>query len=372
MRRNTANQIIASLATVLLCVGVGLAESSGPLDGQIASTSQPTTQPADTTVLVRLGDRAVIRQADVDLALINDRPERFDNIKESVVNRLVDDRIWDLYLLDHPDLVNDEDIERQIQNQLTRLRLKTVADLETMLRERGGITLDEHRQRLRRRLAFSRIGQGGMDQGKNDEDLQAIYDANPDHFNSTLVSARQIIIRSPWWDTPQQKEEKKQKLEKIRMDLVSGARTWDECMAESDIKLPNGGRMNSFKRYEISEELAKVAFELEPGQYSPVLETRLGFHLMQITHRKQGTNRLPNPQVKSQIMAYLQNRAKQQAIDSVLSKAPIIGVQPPRMPEFMRQALATRPAETQPAIDRSDVLNSEEPVVEPEVDPLGP
>jgi len=320
------------------------------VDERKVPVTQPTSQPADSIVLVRLGDRAVITQADVDIAMIKDRPERFESIKESVVNRLVDDRIWDLYLEDNPDLVSDKDVDRQLQNQLARLGLKTIENLEERVRERLGITFEEHRQGLRRRLAVGRIVQNALDKGKRGEDLRAIYDANPDHFNSTLVSARQIILRSPCWETPRQREEKKQKLNKMREDLISGARTWEECMAESDIKLPNQGRMNSFKRYEIAEELASAAFELKPEQYSPVLETRLGFHLLQITHRSQGTNRLPNPQVRSQIRTYLQAEAKRKAVQSVLSQAPIIGVQPPRMPEFMRKILATRPATTtQPA-----------------------
>ncbi len=363
MRRDINERVLTCLGMVLLMTGCTLAEPVGhavaeksgatqpaaPANAAVSCATQPTSQPADSIVLVRLGDRAVVTQADVDKALIKEWPERFERVKEGVVNALVDERIWDLYLADHPELVKEEDVERQIEYQLTRLRFKSIQELEKRLRERDRITLEEHRQRTRRKLLVGRLIQDGLNKGKEESALKAIYDANPDHFNSTLVSARQIILRSPCWETPQQRAEKKQKLNKMRADLISGSRTWDQCMAESGTKLPDGGRINSFKRYEmgeIGEELAKAAFSLKPGEYSEVVETPLGFHLLQLRDRKQGTNTLPKPQVKSQILKYLQTEAVLEARASVLAKAPIIGVQPPSMPEFMRQILATRPAPT--------------------------
>ncbi len=360
MRWDMDRRVLTWVVAVLLTVGGALADTADttnpeavnatqpakPADLPASCATRPASQPADSIILVRLGDRAVVTQADVDKALSNERPERFESVKESVVNGLVDERIWDMYLEAHPDLVKEEDVENQLLYQVKRLRLKTIDDLAKRLRERGGTTLEEHRQRTRRKLAVGRVVQSGSDKGKTEEALKAIYDANPDHFNSTLVSARQIILRSPCWETPRQREEKKQKLNKMREDLISGARTWEQCMSESNFKLPNGGRMNSFKRHEISEALAKAAFALEPGQYSEVLETRLGFHLLQVTNRKQGTNTLPNPQVRSQILDYLETEATRNARESVLSKVPIIGVQPPSMPEFMCKILASRPAPT--------------------------
>lgn len=342
----TSSGALADATTTTNPTAVNATQPAKPADLPASCATQPASQPADSIILIRLGDRAVVTQADVDKALLNERPERFQSIKESVVNGLVDDRIWDIYLEAHPDLVKEEDVENQLLYHVKRLRLKTIDDLAKRLRERDGTTLEEHRQRTRRKLAVGRLVQSGTDKGKTEEALKAIYDANPDHFNSTLVSARQIIVRSPCWETPQQREEKKQKLNKMREDLISGARTWEQCMSDSNFKLPNGGRMNSFKRHEISEELAKGAFALEPGQYSQVLETRLGFHLLQVTNRKQGTNTLPNPQVRSQILDYLETEATRKARESVLSKLPIIGVQPPSMPEFMCKILATRPAPT--------------------------
>jgi hypothetical protein len=160
------------------------------------------------------------------------------------------------------------------------------------------------------------------------------------------------MIKVPPYATPEQRREKREKLAQIRADIIAGKRSWDECLVESDWRTQRHGSMNSFKRYQIVEPLAKAAFALSPGEYSDIIESSFGYHLLHVQSRRKGTDGFDHPKTQFQIRAFLNKQAVQQVRQKVLEKYPLVGIRPPAMPKFIREALAattSKPAASQPA-----------------------
>lgn len=57
-------------------------------------------------------------------------------------------------------------------------------------------------------------------------------------------------------------------------------------------------------------DFEKVAFALQPGQTSDVVKTQYGYHIINVSERKEG-ERKPFESVKEQIKATLRNKALQ-------------------------------------------------------------
>ncbi len=354
------------VALTAACGASLFGQQTNPSAGEQATTatrpsiSSAETQPADndpaisSQVLVYMGNMPAVTQANVDRMLRRVAPDRFEDLKDKVVFQLIKGRVWDLYLKEHPGFVTDQEVEKAVQNVVKKLHLKTVDKLADRLMERSGTTMEEYRQRMRRKLVVGKIIEKVMEK-IDEETVKKVFQANPEHFNATLVAARQIVKFIPPYKTPQQREAIRREMEKIRQDLVSGERTWEECLKESDWGRRKGGKLGSFPRHRgVPEPVAKAAFALDEGQFSDVIETDLGFHILQVLDHKPGNEGLEKGTTRWQVRAWLQKKALIEAQDEILEKYPIVGVQAPQMPQHMVDKLTagdtptTEPAASQP------------------------
>lgn len=322
-------------------------------DNPAAATQPAATQPSITSeVLVYMGDFPAVTQADVDRLLRRYNPERYESLKDQVVFQLVKDRVWDLYLKEHPGFVTEKEVDEAVENVVKKLGLKSVNQLAEKMMKKSGGNIEDYRRRLRRKLVVGKIIEQAMEK-TDEETIKQVFEANPEHFNATLVAARQIVKFVPPYKTEQQREAIRKKMEKIREDLVSGKRTWEECLQESDWGRKRGGKIGSFPRHRgLPEPVAEAAFSLEEGEISKVIESELGFHILQILDHKPGSEGLEKGTTRWQVRSWLQKKALLEARNTILDKYPIIGMRAPEMPDYMREQLAaaaTRPAATQPA-----------------------
>lgn len=123
------------------------------------------------------------------------------------------------------------------------------------------------------------------------------------------------------------------KIEDLLKQLKAGASFYDLAFAESDCdSSAEGGEWGTFKPEDIREELAAVAFKMEEGKISDVVETPFSYHILKLLKRNQptirvqgATNELPSVSVKlAHIM--LEKKTALPVLDSDAAKKELLAI----------------------------------------------
>jgi hypothetical protein len=157
----------------------------------------------------------------------------------------------------------------------------------------------------------------------DDAELQKSYDADKSKYEQ--VKARHILIAfkgSPAAQ-PGKKEltdaEAKAKAEDLRKQLVAGADFAKLAQTESDDtgSGAHGGDLGAFGRGQMVPEFEKAAFEVKPGEITPVVKTQFGYHIIQV----QDHTFTSFEQVKATLEKDQRQKKVSDAVDAIKVKA---------------------------------------------------
>lgn len=341
-----ARRMIEVIGSAMIGVGAvlyGGGACAQSIPNASAPASAPASRPASEIVLVKIGDRAAITQADFNFAFAGQPSEVVERYKNAVVNQLIAEKLFEMYLDSHPDLVDEAAIQKELDDAMKAANLSSVEEWDRRLRENAGYGVDLLRRRLRLLKGRSALVRQADEKSKDEKFLREIYDSHPGGFDGTAMKVRHILISVSPFDTPEQVRAKRERLEKIREDLMAGRRTWSECVQESDDPTRSvGGELGFVMRYlDRPEPFAKAAFATRPGETSEVIQTLAGFHILQVTDVHKGTTTFE--QAKSRITVWVERQAIINADLKMRSKHPVVGVRRPGPPP------ATAPAKPKPA-----------------------
>ncbi len=122
----------------------------------------------------------------------------------------------------------------------------------------------------------------------SEADAKAYYEANPQFFKQPeQVKARHILIKVAPDADEEKKAEARKKLETVQEKLKEGgdfaelAKEYSEGPSST-----NGGDLGSFGRGQMVKPFEEVAFALEEGKVSDIVETRFGYHLIKVEEKK--------------------------------------------------------------------------------------
>lgn len=332
-----------------------LAALGGAFGAMAQPASQPATRPDPNAVLIRFGNSdAVITQGEFNSYFFNGPPVSFEHRKDDLMRDLVERKLLSLYLKDHPEVLPESVIDERIAAFRREHKLESDADFAAFI-QRLSMSRETYRLRWQVPLGLSALRKIGEERAKDEALVNALLEANPDHFDGSERTARHILVAVAPYETPEQKAVKRAKAERIREELVSGKKTWSQAVQESDYPdRITGGNMGYFTRHRrMQEPLAEAAFKLPVEQYSDVIETTLGFHVLCVTSRVPG--KLQGEEARKQVRAWLTEEALYSALKEARERHPPIGVQPPQHPgerPVTSRPVMTRPAATRPAIPR--------------------
>jgi peptidyl-prolyl cis-trans isomerase C len=149
-----------------------------------------------------------------------------------------------------------------------------------------------------------------------DIEIQKYYDANPKSFlEPEQRHTAAISLKVDEGATPEQKMEIRKKLENIRADIGSKKITFAEAaVKESDDKANStrGGDLGFVKRGAMLKPLEDMVFATKPGSLTPILETEIGYHLIQVIELKPA-GIVPLETAQPKIKDLLERKAKQEA-----------------------------------------------------------
>ena len=126
--------------------------------------------------------------------------------------------------------------------------------------------------------------------------------------NAEHVHARHVLV-----DTPEEAERMLAQLQ-AGADFATLAKTYSQDTSTRE----SGGDLGFFPQgILVAPEVEQAAFALQPGQFSGVVSSALGYHIVQVVERD------PARPVSSENMRLLQDRAVQQWIEGLWAQADV-------------------------------------------------
>jgi parvulin-like peptidyl-prolyl isomerase len=156
-----------------------------------------------------------------------------------------------------------------------------------------GLSWEDYRQKLREQIKraklVSRVARREVT--VDDEGLKRFYIEHIERFKeSDQIRASHILIMIPQDADDLLVEALRHKGEKILEKLRRGKDFGELARLYSDdVSAKNGGDLGFFKRGELLPEFERVTFNLQTGQISGLVRTKIGFHIIKITERKEGS-----------------------------------------------------------------------------------
>lgn len=142
-----------------------------------------------------------------------------------------------------------------------------------------------------------------------DEEVRAFYEKNKHNFASAeeMVHVRHILVLIPEDATEEQKQAARGKIEQAAKALAEG-KDFDAVAKEysEDAVAASGGDLGERKRGYMPPEFDAVAFTIEPGKPSDIIQTAFGYHIIDVVRRYPKGYIAPFEDVRDFFTTYLQ------------------------------------------------------------------
>jgi len=267
----------ALASTVFLAVVVGRAPAQGPADqGKPAAV-------VDGTPISMAELEAVLKQAPPSPTPLTDAQKK--HMRDEALMMMVDDILLQQYLRKNGPQVDPNEVPKKIAELELGLKKQNKV-LQDFLKETG-----QSEAQLRISVLSMLQWEAFVKQHLTDEDVKKYYVESKDFFDRTAVRASHIVIRIPPTASDTERETAKAKLAALKQEIEAGRIDFAEAAKKNSqcTSAPNGGDIGYFPRKMMVEEpFARVAFALNVGQISDVVQTGYGVHLIKVTDRKQG------------------------------------------------------------------------------------
>ncbi|MBW2514096.1 MAG: SurA N-terminal domain-containing protein [Deltaproteobacteria bacterium] len=202
-------------------------------------------------------------------------------VRSDVINQLVEQKITDQEIKRYNITVNDEDIDRNIE-QIKQDKLWTDEEFRKAL-EREGMTIELYREKLKEQALRARLINRVVRANIviTNEDVAAYYANNIEKYQGELTyHLRNIIMRVPGGADTTLKQAVLERMEDIHAQLEQGvsfvslARKYSESVLAK-----NGGDLGNLPYKDFSSQLKEALKGLSKGEYTAVLDTDQGYQI---------------------------------------------------------------------------------------------
>lgn len=272
------------------------------------------------TVLVRFENDGQITQGDFEYFANGMGPRKYD----SVLSSMVRDRWFTLYLKAHPGLVDEAKVD---QAYVAGRRPGQTAEQQEEAIKKRGMTIEFVKDRIRIGLGVTALQKSGRALADDPAYREKLYQEEPSFFNGTEISARHVFVPVYLYETPEQREAKRNMLAGVRARLAAQQITWQQALQEAGGGL--GGDLGWFTRYGMQDSIARAAFAMKPGETSDVIDSDLGFHVVEVLSRRDGSRPVTDEQTVREMVYWLEQKPLFDALREMQKKYPLVGVRPP-------------------------------------------
>jgi parvulin-like peptidyl-prolyl isomerase len=128
-----------------------------------------------------------------------------------------------------------------------------------------------------------------------EQDLMMCYQNNKDLFDQIRARVSEILIRVPRQAAPSERELARKQLQELRSKILANQMPFEEAarlFSQSPTK-EHGGDLDWLPHLKggllpLPDDMVELAFRMQPGQVSDVLECEYGLYLIKVTQRDPG------------------------------------------------------------------------------------
>jgi len=232
----------------------------------------------------------------------NPSEEAMKNLKENALERLIAAEL--LYQASRS--LEIPDLDKRIDKTMDAMRKRHTSGLK-------GMSDEEVREFIRRRVytqEYLRVN-GLTEPEIPEKEIREYYEENKQAFASPGSVHVRHILRTVAADAkPEEKEEARRQIEEARRLILEGrpfaevAKEYSQCNSAQ-----SGGDLGPREKGYMPPEFEAVAFSVEIGKLSEVVETKFGYHILEVIERTPEGTVAPYEQVRDFIARFLQKQS---------------------------------------------------------------
>ena len=188
--------------------------------------------------------------------------------------------------------VTAEDVESELNRRLQGFiqRIGSEAKLEAYYNKTMLQIKEDFRDLIRDQLLIQQMQKKIVDKiTVTPSEVKAFYRTIPKDSLPLIpeqIEYRQLVRNPPY--SEQTKLAIRERLLELRKRILNGEdfATLAILYSEDPGSAKNGGEMDNMGKSELVKEFAEAAFSLKKGAISPIVETKFGFHIIQLIDRK--------------------------------------------------------------------------------------
>lgn len=204
--------------------------------------------------------------------------------QQVVLSALIDSVLLRQFLKQNAPPIDAKEMDARMHDLAEQLKRqnKTLADF---CRE-----LNQSPQQIKENLTAELRWQLYANAHISDQQVEKYYLDNKDMFDKILVHAAEIMLHVPAQAGETARSEAKAKLAQLREKIVKNEVEFTKAAKEfsQGPTKDQGGDLDWFPHIKgvLPEPLLQIAFALQPGQMSEVVESELGVHVLKVLDRK--------------------------------------------------------------------------------------
>ncbi len=208
--------------------------------------------------------------------------------RQSVLNRLIVDRLIDQEAKKYGTTMKDDDVMTAIRGMLAGQNL-SMEEFQARL-AKSGMTLDQYKEKTKEQMLKSRILKFEVNYkvSVSDQEIGEYYGKHRDEYEGKdAVRIKQILLPFPKGADGRRKEMLWTEAEKIHRSLMAGE-PFDAVAARyaQNQQVVAMGDMGFLEKGTMVSEVDQIAFRLQVKEISPVIESSIGYHIIQVTDKR--------------------------------------------------------------------------------------
>ena len=217
-----------------------------------------------------------------------DREKALSETKTTLLNRMIDNLLMEQESRKTGVTVRNEEVTDAINDMQKQRKISPEEFLKAMQRE--GITLDAYRKDIRDQLVRLKLIRRDIKSkvAVTDEEIGEYYRKHrEDYDGKEAVRIRQILLLLPKEENPAVKEKLRADADAIHKRLLNGE-AFEPLSAKfsQGPAAAEGGDIGYIEKGMIHSEVEDAAFSLPLNQISGVIESSVGFHIVQVVDRR--------------------------------------------------------------------------------------